>query len=775
MIHSLFNDVSCIDIHNEGRMSYNKNSFLILDEKQVSHCLQRFVKIKDKVRTILNYQMNYGCNSMECNCPYCASSSNFIFFFNKDRISSYIDEIIEKITVGEFLDYVDKYQNYTDDTNYIFFSKNIKQYFCKNIPKIVMNLQISVAKIQILERLFNNIIQNKTVSTEDKQVFKELLMDKDYFSYLFMNKDNKNQLEFAKIDKETLNINIKELENLQKQILSRNCKLQSYLSCFTSLLDSFKQLIVHESDKSQQNSLNYIRGVLLLTINHRLFQHPFISSNFYAIIDIIYNLKEKELLLLYMARSRYVFSNFLNLLNDNLTYIIQMNKISIHSEFIGKITSIIDLMFQINNSNKIKNHKPLPLSHFINKKLSEEVDINQEKNLFLNKNPGSFLFKPSLLTTKCKYDLAHSFLIHGSEKHIQVSRTYLLYHTIELFSNLPDEELRNGIRVKFGNEIGVDYGGITKEYLELVSTKLFSNEQNYFLKLKSNGCVYFNFQKAFDTDIKSRLLMKKYYKIAGQILGLIWRENMKLPFRLAPQVFKLMKREDLTEQDIKEIDEEKFASLMCMKKMKEENKSIEDLSLFFTLTTSDSSTHAVKEIPLIKGGECIPVTNDNIDYFIHYHMTLYKNNNVKECIIDPFINGFINTAENIALQLLRSDELNELLNCNKYNINWAIFKSIIEYENWKDNETIIDFWNIFDSWCESDKKKFLKFVTGSASEPIQGFSNIKITFVRGADLNYLPVAHTCTNMFVLPDYRNIDTLRSKLNICLSNAETFGII
>ena len=61
---------------------------------------------------------------------------------------------------------------------------------------------------------------------------------------------------------------------------------------------------------------------------------------------------------------------------------------------------------------------------------------------------------------------------------------------------------------------------------------------------------------------------------------------------------------------------------------------------------------------------------------------------------------------------------------------------------------------------DDQKRKFLKFVTGSDRVPIRGLSAIKLVVSRaGGDSNRLPSAHTCFDHLLLPDYADLATLK----------------
>jgi len=74
------------------------------------------------------------------------------------------------------------------------------------------------------------------------------------------------------------------------------------------------------------------------------------------------------------------------------------------------------------------------------------------------------------------------------------------------------------------------------------------------------------------------------------------------------------------------------------------------------------------------------------------------------------------------------------------------------------------------------KKKFLFFVTGCDRAPINGLGSLELTFSRwGPDSDKLPIAHTCFNHLLIPDYQNKEKLGKLLHIAISYSEGFGLM
>ena len=91
------------------------------------------------------------------------------------------------------------------------------------------------------------------------------------------------------------------------------------------------------------------------------------------------------------------------------------------------------------------------------------------------------------------------------------------------------------------------------------------------------------------------------------------------------------------------------------------------------------------------------------------------------------------------------------------------------------SEVIKNFWVVVHSFEEVEKKKLLKFVTGSDRAPINGLS--KMTFIvsrNGPDSDRLPTSHTCFNHLLLPAYEGVEKMREKLTIAIGHTEGFGL-
>ena len=126
-------------------------------------------------------------------------------------------------------------------------------------------------------------------------------------------------------------------------------------------------------------------------------------------------------------------------------------------------------------------------------------------------------------------------------------------------------------------------------------------------------------------------------------------------------------------------------------------------------------------------------------------------------------------------QLLSSAEVIKLI-CGVDELNMKELEKSTEYENATANDqTIVWFWEIVHSFNEEQKKKFIKFVTGSDRSPLRGLSDLKfVIMVQAVDDNRLPSAHTCFNHLILPAFPSKEKLESKLVQAIDHHEGFGL-
>ena len=74
-----------------------------------------------------------------------------------------------------------------------------------------------------------------------------------------------------------------------------------------------------------------------------------------------------------------------------------------------------------------------------------------------------------------------------------------------------------------------------------------------------------------------------------------------------------------------------------------------------------------------------------------------------------------------------------------------------------------------------EKKGFLVFCTGSDRVPLEGLKSLNFMIQKHANSSHLPTAHTCFNVFLLPEYETKELLRKNIDFIIKNKQGFGLI
>ena len=171
-----------------------------------------------------------------------------------------------------------------------------------------------------------------------------------------------------------------------------------------------------------------------------------------------------------------------------------------------------------------------------------------------------------------------------------------------------------------------------------------------------------------------------------------------------------------------------------------------------------------------------PVTSDNREEFVDLYLDWVLNSTISQRF-RAFYLGFHSVCASNALIMLRPEEVEQLV-CGSQVFELSELRKVTIYDGYKAEDlTMQHFWEILEDYSEELQKKFLLFTTGSDRVPVGGTADmtIKISKMKSQDkLHHLPIAHTCFNQIIIPDYKDKEKLKRKLTIAISNAEGFGL-
>nr|XP_048321296.1 E3 ubiquitin-protein ligase UPL7 isoform X2 [Ziziphus jujuba var. spinosa] len=345
-------------------------------------------------------------------------------------------------------------------------------------------------------------------------------------------------------------------------------------------------------------------------------------------------------------------------------------------------------------------------------------------------------------------------------------------------------KLKSPIQVSFVSECGLpeaglDYGGLSKEFLTDISKAAFSPEYGLFSQTSTSDRLLI--PNASARYLENGIQMIEFL---GRVVGKALYEGILLDYSFS-HVFvqKLLGRYSYLDE-LSTLDPELYRNLMYVKHYDGE---VKDLFLDFTVTEESFGKRQV--IELKAGGKDVSVTNENKMQYIHA-MADYKLNRQILVYSNAFYRGLTDLISPSWLKLFNASEFNQLLSGGDYDIDVDDLRKNTRYTGGysEGSRTIKIFWEVIKGFEPKERCMLLKFVTSCSRPPLLGFKHLQPSFtihkvacnvplwatIGGQDVERLPSASTCYNTLKLPTYKRPSTLREKLLYAISSNAGFEL-
>lgn len=361
---------------------------------------------------------------------------------------------------------------------------------------------------------------------------------------------------------------------------------------------------------------------------------------------------------------------------------------------------------------------------------------------------------------------------------LKIDRSNFLYSSYKATKGFDTADWYKTFHIVFVGEPGLDWGGLRREWFEMLCTELFDPSHSGLFKRfteDSQGLVH-----PSPTSRRKQELKSKYYEFAGKVvgkclydsaLGSAYRQLVKARFTRSflAQLIGLQVNYKYFEMDDPELYKTKVRFI--------EENDIDDMELTF-MEEEYSDGQLQQVIDLIPGGKSKPVTNENKQHYLNCLAQYKLSNSVKE-EVDSFLKGLNVLIPDTLLSIFDENEL-ELLMCGTGNYSITDFKAhaVIEGSSYHFFKVLDWFWTVIASFTEEQMARLLQFTTGCSQLPPQGFAelNPKFQISFSPTYNTLPTAHTCFNQLCLPDYDSIDSFHRSLLLAINEgAQGFGLV
>merc|ERR1712142_1151143 len=316
------------------------------------------------------------------------------------------------------------------------------------------------------------------------------------------------------------------------------------------------------------------------------------------------------------------------------------------------------------------------------------------------------------------------------------------------------EEWKNRFYIVFEGEEGQDAGGLLREWYVIISREIFNPNYALFKSSPGDRVTYTIYEQS-----QTNPNHLDYFKFVGRVIAKAIYDNKHLECYFTRSFYKHILAKSVKYTDMESEDYEFYKGLDFLME-----HQVADLGYDLSFATEIQEFGVTEIRDLIPNGRNINVTEANKKQ------------------LSAFLEGFYDIIPRRLISIFNEQEL-ELLLSGLPDINIDDLKANSEYHKYTATSLqIVWFWRALRSFDQTDRAKFLQFVTGSSKVPLQGFGALE--GMNGAQkfqihrddrsTDRLPSAHTCFNQLDLPAYETYDKLKTYLMKAIREcSEGFG--
>ncbi|KAK8108033.1 uncharacterized protein PG998_010046 [Apiospora kogelbergensis] len=354
---------------------------------------------------------------------------------------------------------------------------------------------------------------------------------------------------------------------------------------------------------------------------------------------------------------------------------------------------------------------------------------------------------------------------------LSVRREHVFHDSFRSLYFKSGDEMKFGkLNIRFHGEEGVDAGGVTREWFQVLSRQMFDPNYALFIPVSSDRTT---FHPNKLSKVNDEHLM--FFKFIGRVIGKALYEGRLLDCYFSRAVYKRILSKPVSVKDMESFDPEYYKSLVWML----ENDITDIITESFA--AEDDEFGVTKIIDLIKDGRDIPVTEENKNDYVRLIVEHKLLKSVQEQM-ENFLKGFHEIIPAELIAIFNEQEL-ELLISGLPDIDVDDWKSNTEYHNYTPSSQQIQwFWRAVRSFDKEELAKLLQFVTGTSKVPLNGFKELEgMNGINRFNIHRdygskdrLPSSHTCFNQLDLPEYESYETLRAQvIKAITAGSDYFG--
>ncbi|KAL5523755.1 hypothetical protein ACEPAG_7928 [Sanghuangporus baumii] len=359
---------------------------------------------------------------------------------------------------------------------------------------------------------------------------------------------------------------------------------------------------------------------------------------------------------------------------------------------------------------------------------------------------------------------------HYSALQVNVRRARVFEDSYHAFQHKTGDQIKYGkLSVRFYGEEGVDAGGVTREWFQILARQMFNPNYALFEPCAADRQTY---QPNRASEINPDHL--SYFKFVGRVIGKAIYDGRLMDAHFARSLYRMLLGKRVDYRDVEWVDPDYYKSLCWIL---ENDPTVLDLT--FITEVDEFGRHEI--IPLKEHGQTIPVTMENRKEYVQLAAQYRLYSSIKSQI-ENLLSGFYEIIPKELIAIFNEQEV-ELLISGTPDIDVDEWRANTEYHGYSSSDPVIVWWwRALKSFNRDERAKVLSFATGTTRVPLSGFSELqgvqgvqKFSIHRAyGETDRLPQAHTCFNQIDLPEYSSYEKLRQQLLLAINEGgEGFG--
>ncbi|KAM7204942.1 hypothetical protein V8F20_003404 [Naviculisporaceae sp. PSN 640] len=361
-----------------------------------------------------------------------------------------------------------------------------------------------------------------------------------------------------------------------------------------------------------------------------------------------------------------------------------------------------------------------------------------------------------------------------------------------------ERELLKPLKVHLTGEEGFDSGGVQQEFFRMAIAEALDPDYGAFLVDGRTRMTWF---------VPGSMEPVWKFELVGLLVSLAVYNGLTLPVTFPKALYRKLLGEPVTElHHIADGWPELYDGLTTLLEWDERKGTVEDIfartyefsvSVYGQVVTremkppSHPDSNKWPQFPPTAGqaaSQPSPHVNNPAEDTTEVVTSANRNSYVSDYIryltdvsvrpqYEAFARGFRACLHPKSLDLLNSSLLQSLVE-GVQEIDISELKRYAKYVGWDANHrTVRDFWSVVKKYDDEMKRKLLEFVTASDRIPVGGIKNMMFILQKNGveedEKGRLPSSYTCYGTLLLPEYRDKEVLRERLDTALKNTQGFG--